>query len=217
MISVIVPTMWKFAPFPDFLWDILEHPCVGQVILINNDHKHTPQHKIFTHAKILVLDFGQNIFVNPAWNAGAYYAKYPILCFINDDILFDLRIFARVLDKKDEYGMIGLFHHDKQIDCKDIIVIDRKDEFPNAIGMVFFILQKNWIDIPSELNVHYGDYFLWEVMGKSKPLLFIKNLLNWTPESQTSKFFTHMYGYESVVWCHTVEQYGLTGNLFLDC
>lgn len=189
MISVIVPTMWKFEPFADFLWDVLQHPIVGQVVLIDNDVGSRPSHRIFDHSKITVLDFGRNIFVNPAWNVGAMYSICPILCFMNDDLLFDLRIFDRIKDLDEDWGMIGLFTNSERIVDRDIIISARDNEFPDLIGTLFFIQQKDWVDIPMVLNVYFGDNFLWEVIGKNKDNMFIKNFLYFTPKSQTSKVF----------------------------
>lgn len=147
MISVIVPTMWKFEPFADFLWDVLEHPIVGQVVLIDNDVGSRPSHRIFDHSKIIVLQFGRNIFVNPAWNVGAMYSTFSLLCFMNDDILFDIRIFDRIKDLKEDWGMIGLFQNSERIVDKDIILSSRDNQFPNAIGTLFFIQRKDWMSI----------------------------------------------------------------------
>ena len=37
MLSVIIPTMWKYEPFLDYLKGVLEQESVGEVIIINND------------------------------------------------------------------------------------------------------------------------------------------------------------------------------------
>ena len=69
-ISVVVPTLWRFAPFADVCIDVANCERVKEVILINNNTQDQPlaTHGIWNHPKITILEFGQNIFVNHAWN-----------------------------------------------------------------------------------------------------------------------------------------------------
>ena len=97
MFSVIVPTMWKFKPFLDFVEDMVAHPLVGEVIIIDNNTPEKPQHRVLSHPKIKMYSFGINIFVNPAWNLGAEEAIFDRLCFLNDDLIFDLKVLYRLL------------------------------------------------------------------------------------------------------------------------
>ena len=53
MISYIVPTMWKYEPFPDFISDIIEHPLIGEVIIIDNNFNERPNHSIFANKAAL--------------------------------------------------------------------------------------------------------------------------------------------------------------------
>ncbi len=51
MLSVIIPTMWKFKPFPRYLEQIIGQDCIGEVILIDNDIEARPK-DFFSHPKI---------------------------------------------------------------------------------------------------------------------------------------------------------------------
>ena len=52
MLSVIIPTMWKYAPFLDYLEGVLEQNSVGEVIIINNNVYATPDSEVLAHEKI---------------------------------------------------------------------------------------------------------------------------------------------------------------------
>ena len=80
MISIIVPTMWRYEPFLDFAQYLVRIDVVSELIIINNDNTKTPKHPVLNHPKVRMLDFGQNIFVNPAWNIGVQAAREDIVC-----------------------------------------------------------------------------------------------------------------------------------------
>lgn len=209
MISIIIPTMWKFPPFISFLADVCDHPFVLDVIIIDNNKLDRPHNDLWNHPKITIVDFGENIFVNPAWNVGALYAKGPILCFMNDDIIYDLRIFLLVINYSYNWGMIGLYYTRVDAPFKDLHLDVWRGEFPGGIGRLFFIQKQNWIDIPPGLAISYGDFFQWRMQAKKNSNLFIKNLLYWTPESQTSKFFEHFYPSDTHVWIRITQELGI--------
>ena len=84
--SIVVPTMWRFNLFADFLVKLVQVDAVGEIIIINNAMEAKPDHSIFAHPKIKMHDFKLNIFVNPAWNYGVSVAKYDNICIMNDDV-----------------------------------------------------------------------------------------------------------------------------------
>lgn len=187
MISVVIPTMWKFTPFPDFLSDVADSAMVKEIIIINNDVPSTPQHTVFDHPKVSILDLGQNIFVNPSWNLGAMYCNSDIICLANDDVIYDLRIFNKISEHVSNtsgcYGISSRMNIDGDI---EFIPALGHDLF--GFGQLMFIPKNKWIDIPSELNVWYGDNFIFDLMVKNNYINYIiKNLLFYTPHAQTSQ------------------------------
>jgi hypothetical protein len=48
-------------------------------------------------------------------NAGDYHAKSKILCFMNDDIIYDLRVYKRIIDHPADWGMIGLLMEKREL------------------------------------------------------------------------------------------------------
>jgi len=95
MISVVIPTMWKFRPFLQFLEDMLDSPAVGEVIIINNDAVKTPVDHVLSNPKVRMYDFGKNIYVNPAWNFGVAQSKF--------EMFFHRDVYIPIIDGLDLY------------------------------------------------------------------------------------------------------------------
>lgn len=187
MISVVVPTMWKFAPFPDFLASIVDNKFISDVVVINNDRQHTPDRNLWNHDKIKMLDYHTNLYVNPAWNLGVMHSKSDIICLANDDLIFDPRIFKKIADcLQPDHGCYGI-----QSFCKHTgdIVFEKYEQQPiHGFGQLMFVHKKNWIDIPHGLNIMYGDNFVFDMHKNHQlPNYIVKNLLHYTPCSQTIK------------------------------
>jgi hypothetical protein len=92
-ISVVIPTTWKFKPFLNFLQNIVELESVGELIIVNKNSQETPDHGVLRNHKVKIYDCPTNTFVKSLWNYAANIAKYEIICMMNDDIIFDTRIF----------------------------------------------------------------------------------------------------------------------------
>jgi len=187
MISVVVPTMWKFVPFLNFLQDMVACDLISQIIVINNDNQATPEHKILAHAKITLLDYGQNLYVNPSWNLGVYHCKNDIICIANDDLLFDLRVLSKIIKEfLPTHGSVGIQSLGNNTGIMDFFPALGHDLF--GFGQLMFIPKNKWIDIPPELNIWYGDNFIFDLMVKNNYINYIiKNLLFYTPHAQTSQ------------------------------
>ncbi|MCV7506512.1 glycosyltransferase [Micrococcus luteus] len=104
--SVIVPTLQRATELVPLVDMCARHPLVGEVIVVNN----APAPLHWHSDKVHVLDQEENIFVNPAWNLGVSCAKEDLVAVVNDDVLFDPKVFDAVAEKlsKPWVGMIGL-------------------------------------------------------------------------------------------------------------
>jgi hypothetical protein len=194
MISVIVPTMWKYMPFVSFLTQVVHHELVTEVIVINNHVTHTPNTSLWHHAKVTMHDFAQNIFVNPAWNVGVHTASNNLLCIMNDDLIFDTQVFDLVNAQfAPVHGCCAMTSHaGVQPMCLDRYT--QTDQAPLGFGQLMFIHKQNWIDIPPELNVLYGDSWIWDnQFAKWGHNQVIHNLTHVTPQSVTSREFTPQF------------------------
>jgi len=107
MLSIIIPTMWRYEPFFEILPTIVDLECVGEIIIINNDVQRTPNLAVLNHPKIVMHNSPENLYVCPAWNLGAKLATNEKMAFLSDDVHINLNVFQKVHDfMTPETGMI---------------------------------------------------------------------------------------------------------------
>jgi len=204
-ISVIVPTMWRCKDvFERALQSYISCDLVDEIIIINNDKAATPDWSNLYHYKIRILNQESNIFCNPAWNLGAELALNDKMCFVNDDIEFDPRVFEKVVDLVvPENGTVGMvtgeakFNHPPTTD-KSISILeyssnsesyaDHYDKtMPHGFGQLFFVHKKNWEPVPEGLLLYYGDDMIWHQHLRKGLNNFILYNFDWySPMAQTS-------------------------------
>jgi len=240
MFSIIVPTMWRYAPFVEFLQELTLLDLIDEIIIINNDVKNTPNSNILKSSKIKLHNVEQNIYVNPAWNLGVKLSNNKKICIMNDDIKYDLSIFSlvnTVLD--DSVGLIGLIskvdRHHNIINSNQKVVLDPipfytaaglwyipwhlipqyGHEFPYGIGQLMFVYKDNWRDIPEELKVFCGDCYIYDTQQLAGKKIFgIKNLQHYTPFSVTSKNISNSFiEFESPFYSRFISNY--KKNIFI--
>ena len=191
--SVIIPTMWRFAPFFKFLYNMLNHPCVGEVILIDNDVMVTPL--LENHPKLRVFQFPKNIKVNPAWNLGAACAQFEHLLILNDDVLFDLKTLDFVLEFL-EPGRLVMINLPHPTNPYVVTGVPRLVQFQPGyqlfhIGCMMYIHRNDWHAIPSGLELFHGDTWIWDYMlAKYNQNYLLENAAVFTPGSVTCNTFT---------------------------
>jgi hypothetical protein len=188
--SVVIPTMWKYDPFVKFLTQLVACETVDEIILINNDNSRRPQSHILDHKKIKFYDFGRNIFVNPAWNFGVHISQNNSVCLLNDDIVFDIKLFDRIGTILNENtGVVGI-DSGTTFTNGNINIIPLQNERPYGFGCLMYIQKSWWIDIPDNLNIFYGDDWIFNTC-KNRNLInyVITNITHYTPYSVTSGSF----------------------------
>ena len=173
MFSVIIPTMWRVSEFLNDLRFLNECELVGEIILINNDIKMTPDSfSIQNYSKLIEIKTPKNMYVNPAWNLGVRCAKYNKIAIKNDDTFFDyfktLNAVEKELDTED--SVIGTYlQHDNNIirttNEKDIVF----NEIPKrdiGFGCCIFLNKQSYIPINEKILIWYGDDFITESYTK---------------------------------------------------
>jgi FkbM family methyltransferase len=182
--SVIVPTMWRRpAEFVAFLAKLCDHPAVDEIIIINNDNTQTPA-EIVNHAKIHMFDFGRNIYVNPAWNLGVKTARNDRICIVNDDVGFDLNIFARLEDLlTPDTGVFGLCPGEPDFSQPPVTdgaidIIPWTGQHTYGFGCLMFLHRDIWQEIPAGLEIYYGDNFIFDLqLKKGRTNYIIANMM----------------------------------------
>lgn len=192
MISLVVPTMWRHAPFVEFLEQVCAHPVIQDVIIIDNCVAHRPHNSIFHHDKMRLKEFGRNIHVNPAWNVGVYESTCDHVCIMNDDIKFDIQVFDLVDEfMKPHMGLISLCASEPV--QGDIYFEHWQGAHMFGCGQLMFVHRQQYVDIDPELQVYCGDNWLFDhlhhVTGEN---YLIRNLTHDTPYACTSRDFRHL-------------------------
>lgn len=192
--TIVVPTMWKFKPFLNFLDTLLNYDLVGEVILINNNVGATPREvDDIDNPKLRRLDQETNIGVNPAWNLGTYSSNFPFVCILNDDVIFDLSVLAKLVPflSDPNTGIMGLspgepdFNQTK-ITTGGIDIVKWNGQHTFGFGCLMFINRKNYIKIPEDMIYYYGDNFLFDTcLANRKTNYIIENIVHFTPYAQT--------------------------------
>lgn len=178
MISVVIPTMWKYKPFVNYLSHLCDVDVIDEIIIINNDIKAMPIDVRLSHSKIKLINFDYNIYVNPAWNLGIELSCNDKICISNDDIMVDLKLFQRVdnfLTK--DIGLIGLCPgsadlHQYPVTDGTINISPWSGEHTFGFGSFYFVHKENWNVIPDGLNIYYGDDWAFNTQ-------LIMNRKNW--------------------------------------
>jgi len=166
--TVVVPTMWKYQPFTTFLEDLVKFDLVDEVILINNNPPATPVHPVLGHKKIRVMTFGHNIGVNPAWNLGVREARNEKICIVNDDVIFDLRMFYHVdpvltpLNGITGIGPGSAEYGQPPVTSGSIQVIPWTGQHTFGFGCLMWIHRAAWIPVPNGLDIYYGDNWAFD-------------------------------------------------------
>lgn len=197
MLTIVVPTMWRYAPFVEFLRSLTEVSCVDQIIVINNDKERMPAYRP-QHEKIEYIDNEYNIFVNPAFNLGVQQARNQNVCIINDDVIFDSRILyygEHFMDITPTCGVLGISVGEEKYQQPgfkdgtiDFVKWDPDQQPAMFFGfcMLFFVRKSEWLPIPQGLNIYFGDD--WVVRTQklfNREIYSITNCFFYTPFSQT--------------------------------
>jgi glycosyltransferase involved in cell wall biosynthesis len=171
--TVVIPTLWKSNRTDKLLKDLEECEYVDEIIIIDNTSIYKTDRTI---GKIRMISFGENIYVNPAWNKGIEFAKNECIALCNDDINFDPNIFGvinqNILTQSGIIGM-GEGNYKDAIDEERGPYIDVWQPGVNDWGWGCLILLKksDWLPIPDDIKIWYGDNIIKDVNSVAKGCL----------------------------------------------
>lgn len=170
--SIIIPTLWKSNRTKKLLSDLNECEYVDEIILIDNTLTEITDNVV---GKIRTASFGENIYVNPAWNWGIHNAKNAFVALINDDINFNPNIFEVINnDILHQFGIIGMGEGNyKSLNIEGDPILEVWKPGVNDWGWGCFIMlnRKYWIDIPNNIKIWYGDNIIKDVNPSPKAVL----------------------------------------------
>lgn len=171
MFSVVIPTLQKSPKLGRLISSLDSVDLVGEILVINN----APEPLEFASQKVRILNQSENIFVNPAWNLGAEQARFPWLAILNDDVVLGRDFFSRAawLLRTGRVGMVGL-NKDHVIESpggiRKFVPASPAYKRGIAFGMAMAMPTRNYVHIPENLKVFYGDDWIF----------YSQTLRNWT-------------------------------------
>ena len=170
--SIVIPTLWKSNRTKRLLADLEECKYVDEIILIDNTLTTVSD---ITEGKLRTISFGENIYVNPAWNWGIHNAKNASIALVNDDINFNPNIFGSFnTDLLVKFGIIGMGEGNyKSLNINGDPILDVWQPGVNdwGWGCLIMLNRRYWIDIPNNIKIWYGDNFIKDVNPSPKACL----------------------------------------------
>jgi len=185
-LSIVIPTLWKSKRIHKLLDDLIKCSDVDEIILIDNSNEYYKHYDKILH-KVNLIQPGQNIFVNPAWNLGVKLSKNYSVALLNDDINFNTSILKFLNPYRlDRYGIIGMDTSNYTTDNEAPIICKEDKRNIQRFGWGCFIAfdKKNWVDIPDNIKIWCGDDFL-RIVCKC-PISYLTNFKIETDMSTTS-------------------------------
>ncbi len=183
--SVVIPTLWKSNRIGKLLFDLIKCEFVDEIILIDNAGKFFENFEALDKVKLVQVE--ENMYVNPSWNLGVMVAKNDSIALVNDDINFNPNIFG-VITKEilSEYGIIGQSEFNYKGKNSDEPILEKWTGKVRDWGWGCLIMfdKKNWIDIPENIKIWYGDDFIFKCNPAPKSTM--KNFNIETEMSTTS-------------------------------
>jgi len=182
--SIIIPTLWKSNRTDKLLKDLEECEYVDEIIVIDNSSIYETDRTI---GKIRMISKGENIYVNPAWNLGIKIAKNECIALCNDDINFNPNIFGLITKNiLLEYGIIGQSEFNYKGNNTNEPIIEK---WMGSVrdwgwGCLIILRKKDWISIPDDIKIWYGDDYIFKCNSVIKSTL--KNFNIETEMSTTS-------------------------------
>jgi GT2 family glycosyltransferase len=199
MITFIIPTLWRSDKIRATIDSVIrsDRKDVELIIIDNLNSDFSTR-----DPRITVIRVRKNIFVNPAWNMGVTLAKNEYICILNDDISLNvdclLNNFEKLKETDPDFGIIGL--HENNIvgpinSDNDILELEELDCRTFGFGCMMILKKSNYVHIPNEFKVFFGDDYLYFYNKdlKGRKIYQITGLKTPGEVSVTSKSFEDDY------------------------
>jgi GT2 family glycosyltransferase len=214
MITFIIPTLWRSNKIRETIESInkSDRQDIELIIIDNLNSEYSTN-----DPRITVIRAKNNIYVNPAWNIGVTLAKNEYVCILNDDITLNvdclLNNFEKFKETDPDFGMIGL-HKDNISGAlsinydNDNLELEELDCRTFGFGCMMILKRSNYVQIPTEFKVFFGDDYLYYYNKdlKGRKIYKIRGLKTPGEVSVTSKEFedTHMQQ-EHAYWSDAIQ------------
>lgn len=152
-VSVVIPTLWRSKWTPQLVENLLGWDRLLELIVIDNNPADRPAR--FPVEACKVLCYGDNIFVNPAWNEGAKKARGRYLIICNDDILFEPASIDALFEKINASTVFGL--HSRSFEYSGPLLTGDDFYVGFGWGCLMVMHTKSYPFIPNDLKIFRGD------------------------------------------------------------
>lgn len=200
--TIGIPTLLKDAKILGELLDsLVTDNVIKKIIVINNSQKEF----YYDNPKVEIKASEENMYVNPAWNYVAEIADTEYVALLNDDIKIPQNFCSQILALIDDNtGIVGISPKNvtnarnenneiiKEPKAEDLILSNniqlkttpyKTEDF----GVFMLFNKKNYVKIPPEFEVYYGDDWIFnkaKEAGKNNKILIGQNI--WHYGSMTS-------------------------------
>ena len=176
--------MWRSERTIPLIQSLVECEFVGEVIVIDNDYDagyiNAEEQKIdhiinHGYGKLIYVNNYQNNYVNPSWNMGVRLAKYDNIALCNDDITFDTRhVFIDGSGLRDYIFGIHPDSYEMRPIKDDVIATGRTEvkTRPHGFGCLMILNKRDYVPIPEEMRVSFGDDWLFKSIPNRIAMLF---------------------------------------------
>lgn len=207
MFSVIIPTMWRSNKTAKLLKDLYSSEFIHEIIIIDNDVAAKNVDLDQYQDKIKYYPQTENIYVNPAWNLGVSLANNDLLCICNDDINFDVDDYIQfILQHIDQLGVFGSNIRPFNKVTQDLLYKINDERILKAaiatqgFGMLMFLNKRNWIDIPSNLKIWFGDDWITNTHNNVYSVNLVKTIDADKHTTATSPELKEILKLDSIEW-----------------
>lgn len=163
---------------PDILLPMLQkyedNPLIGEILIVNNKQGFL-SNQLDSYKKVRILNDGNNLYVNPAWNLGVSKAVYDKIIIANDDIYIEeLDVALQLMDLCIKEGMIFGFGRNCFLQKRGKMplghpkIVEPIREMVYGFGVFMLLYKSSYVKIPEPLKVWCGDSFLY---NKLKPYI----------------------------------------------
>lgn len=150
MLTVIIPVLNKLHLTKQIVKEC-KNLWIDYDMLIINNWSNDWTKEWLDSEWINTIHLPENIWVNPAWNLWAKESKTEFLLFLNNDILIPKDLWKKLIEA-----------HSWWITCPKIDNWDWPEWFEQNINWTCFLIKKSdYIEIPKELVIFFGDDWLF--------------------------------------------------------
>jgi hypothetical protein len=200
--DAVVPTLQRSPHLRGLLDDLVAHPLVEEVLVVNNAAAPLGH----GDRKVRVVQPGRNIFVNPAWNLGVAETTAPRLAIVNDDVRLPPGLLEAASGRLDRgAGLIGAdescFSHGPAGRAGPGGIRFRVAwTRSRAFGTCLLLDRASWVPVPDDLQVYFGDDWVFRHQHRRNYAFSGVRLATWTGTTASSAEFAGYLAREAAVF-----------------